>query len=860
MNRINMNSFESIPVIDKIPQRIECIDTWEFRGSKCLFLGTSEGHLLIYDVTEKNVQGRLQTSVMLKDTKQISKKTPITQMNVFDDFNILVVLTDSEIRVFNLVNFSVIAILQKTKGCNTYAFSYKAGEYLHLVAAVKKKLVLYSWDGSDFIEIKEFNIPDIAKNLDFRDNAITVCFKKAYNIISTQDGSAINVEADKLSFTIFVQEREFLIVKQNMAFFINTEGSPNRRHSMTWLETPSAMAIHYPFAISIEPKQIEVQIIPDPKDPKTISQSLFLQGCKSITVKKDIYVSSPVSVWRLAPMPLMEIVDQMVNNLEYETAINLLSNTQENIPGIKDKLIKIKTKAAYHLFSKEQYESAMNYFESAQVDPLKIISLYPGLLPANLQQKLSVPFQVKDTDKNSQALKELEKYLVGCRKNKMSYTPPELSNSDYDLPTLVDTTLLKVYIKGNPQLIPHLFKVKNYCHIEESQRVLLEEKKLTELVLLYKSKELHREALTLLAKTSSPKDTINYLCQLGKQNMAIILEHSKWVLQKCPDDALAIFTTERKEDSLPPSQIIPHLKHYAQPLLRQYLEYIINDPLNPDKTPEFHNDLVFEYLNAITELIKPDKLVVKRIPGQTVAGTEPGLLGILRKKLIHFLETSKYYLPEKMLSRFPFDDLYEERAILLSRIGRHESALAIYAHKLKNFQMAEDYCDRHYNKDSEDAKDVYLSLMNVYLKTDGVEPLIDPALRLLNKHYRSINTPKALNLLPTNIPIDELYPFLEAVIRDNTKTKRDNQIIKNLFKSEHIKIKEELIHLRSGVIKITDDLNCAVCGKKFLGTQAFAAQPNGTAVHYVCFKQDKYQQQQYQQQQQQQYQNGGYYD
>lgn len=36
-------------------------------------------------------------------------------------------------------------------------------------------------------------------------------------------------------------------------------------------------------------------------------------------------------------------------------------------------------------------------------------------------------------------------------------------------------------------------------------------------------------------------------------------------------------------------------------------------------------------------------------------------------------------------------DLFEERAILLSRIHQHEKALQIYAHKLNNFQMAEKF-------------------------------------------------------------------------------------------------------------------------------------------------------------------------
>lgn len=47
-----------------------------------------------------------------------------------------------------------------------------------------------------------------------------------------------------------------------------------------------------------------------------------------------------------------------------------------------------------------------------------------------------------------------------------------------------------------------------------------------------------------------------------------------------------------------------------------------------------------------------------------------------------------------MLSRFLQTDLFEERAILLSRIGQHEQALTIYAHKLHNDKLAEE-CATH---------------------------------------------------------------------------------------------------------------------------------------------------------------------
>ena len=50
-----------------------------------------------------------------------------------------------------------------------------------------------------------------------------------------------------------------------------------------------------------------------------------------------------------------------------------------------------------------------------------------------------------------------------------------------------------------------------------------------------------------------------------------------------------------------------------------------------------------------------------------------------------------------LMARYPFHklmfvptDMFEERALLLSRLGRHEVALAIYAHILKEPRKAEE--------------------------------------------------------------------------------------------------------------------------------------------------------------------------
>lgn len=43
-----------------------------------------------------------------------------------------------------------------------------------------------------------------------------------------------------------------------------------------------------------------------------------------------------------------------------------------------------------------------------------------------------------------------------------------------------------------------------------------------------------------------------------------------------------------------------------------------------------------------------------------------------------------------------FSGLFEERAIILGKLGRHEQALSIYVSVLADIQRAKEYCDKVY--------------------------------------------------------------------------------------------------------------------------------------------------------------------
>ena len=90
----------------------------------------------------------------------------------------------------------------------------------------------------------------------------------------------------------------------------------------------------------------------------------------------------------------------------------------------------------------------------------------------------------------------------------------------------------------------------------------------------------------------------------------------------------------------------------------------------------------------------------------------------------------------------------------MGRAGRHEEALAIYIYVLKDIKMAEQYCRRQYEQDKEKNRDVYVSLLKLYLNPRelpslglaqkifedcDMEPNIPAAIAVLNEHNHKID-------------------------------------------------------------------------------------------------------------------------
>jgi len=115
---------------------------------------------------------------------------------------------------------------------------------------------------------------------------------------------------------------------------------------------------------------------------------------------------------------------------------------------------------------------------------------------------------------------------------------------------IIDTTLLKCYLKTKENLVPFFLRRDNsFLHLDESERLLIQHNKISELTILYEKKEAHEKALNLLVtestKTSSPlfgqKYLIDYMKKLGNKNVALIFKYAKCVIEADARNGVKIF-------------------------------------------------------------------------------------------------------------------------------------------------------------------------------------------------------------------------------------------------------------------------------------------------------------------------------
>ncbi|CAG2119073.1 unnamed protein product, partial [Medioppia subpectinata] len=490
---------------------------------------------------------------------------------------------------------------------------------------------------------------------------------------------------------------------------------------------------------------------------KLIVKCINRRGHLLLASNNDVFcmirVPHEQQIYQLMSEHHFELALQVANMWTEETGDDVVTGGEDNASESTKKeqmMLKIKNMHAFDLFCKKQYKEALVLFLKLETDPSQVIGLFPDLLPEDFRNKLeypSKPPQLLGADLET-GLFCLIDYLLEVRRNLANAaaaangqngatisssasstsiggnsaaetdspsTAAASAKAKYQLKSIIDTTLLKCYLQTNDALVAPLLRLPdNKCHLEEVEKALKKHHKYNELIILYQNKGLHKNALDLLHKQSRKKDsplagykrTVQYLQHLNAEHLDLIFEYSEWVLKNHPEDGIKIFTDDAVVDMelLPREEVVAFLQRINDDLLIPYLEHLIF--VWNDTTPAFHNTLIHKYRERVRMLLTDHKNSVAAGETEAVgAGEEPGELGELRQNLLKFLDDSDHYSTETLPTYLLNDGLFEERAVVMGKIGNHKEALVIYVHMLHDTQRAEQYCQRMYDKGLPENKD-----------------------------------------------------------------------------------------------------------------------------------------------------------
>ncbi|KAI6172575.1 Vam6/Vps39-like protein [Aphelenchoides besseyi] len=824
-----------------------------------LYVGTKQGHLLCVNHIPTDKRGF--TSLLHRSFE----KKAITDLQMIETHGLLLCLTDQILNVHETnETFKLILTFNKFRPIHSFVtYVQQPDNRLFVLLSVKRRLYLLKWLHDKFEEVQVgFNPNYLGDNASLLTwcgtHSLIFAIRNEYNYVRIfDDESSASSDSNDESGVIrqlFITPDTPLIVsirdrgwiglsKSNTIHFFNDCGNqlPNVL-GCRFSETPTVLAYDAPHLIAILPKGlVEIRSIA----PDGLIQRLNFNKATFLHVAAPgyVFIANESTIAKLNSRPQAKAnVRCLIDERHFELAIALAENTPNF--DVKE-MIALKRKAANQMFLQRDYARCFNthlepavgtvvhldkpFTENELKLAIAALGDYLSAKRTEFAQKLEQHQRAKREQRKDQMLKsrELQRVHEGLE--------------------LVDSALLKCYLKTKPILVSSLLRLSdNSCLLAEAEHDLKEMNRIQELFILYSRKEQRRKALQLLKDQAqipgSPLEgyehTVDYLQTLKSDDLNLVFEYAKGVLAADFKLGTQIFCAADNENvqTWDPEEVLTFLKREAIGALIPYLEYLINEV--GEKKSQFHETLVEQYIIRVKPLMSNYSI--------TKAGDEDGELGKLRGKLLKFLQTSIGYNPQKILLLLD-DYLIEEKAIVFGRLKRHEEALLIYTNVLMDFDAAERYCVEHYNPKDATNSQVFFLLYKAYISpTDlPVEALkstlknrkptrnVNEALKILKYHSIKLDTVQAIAHIPIDTPLNRVYGALESVL-ESTKNKVSatgvRLAISNVAKVHAIR---QIENIKSTRVTIDFNVDCVLCQKR-ITTSAFVRYTNGNIAHFFC--------------------------
>ncbi|KAJ1537205.1 Vam6/Vps39-like protein, partial [Nowakowskiella sp. JEL0078] len=685
-----------------------------------------------------------------------------------------------------------------------------------------------------------------------------------------------------------LKDNELLLGKDDVSIVLKPDGTLAPKSEITWSGSPSEIVFAPPYLVGLLSQSVEVRSI---RSKKAV-QSIQLPNAKLISVGPTILVASPTSIWRLLPLDFEDQIEQLLASCQFTEAQTLIEDLE--FPSEDDKaanIVRVRGMQAHYMFTYEhKYAEAIAILQELKGSPLDVINLFPEFNPdladpscpfipsekaallilmdylttqRAVLTRLRKEFEEAGFPMPPEFPRKTKRVSLSDRETRSGVSGTdtvwsglaelqangEAYGEEYDtfveivyLSRVVDNTLLKVYLTVNDALVGVFLRVVNMCDLEECEELLLQHQKYVEVIDLFRGKGLHRKALQFMVEYVNINERsfknvvlqmVSYLQRLHIEELDMILEFADWAIRKNPQIGIKIFTEQFDEIPFATrKRITEFLEIISSDLATEYLVHIIHEL--HDQEPEFHDRLILNYVAKIVALADSVDSLATAIPPK-LPGVEDTEIIILRRMLLAFMDESMAYKISSVFPLFPEEGLYEERCVLLNRLGRHEEALHILVFKLHRPDLAETYCQRHYNLETE-ASNVFVILLRFFTTLVKTKQMPNEyVIEFMGRNGPNMDVAESLQMVPGEVKLIDLQDFFEKALHNLHRSRNVDEIVKNLLLAERLQVQEKLIFDQAKKVTITEDRMCSKCLKR-IANSVFSWYPDGSVVHVYCAK------------------------
>ncbi|KAJ3387094.1 Vam6/Vps39-like protein [Lobulomyces angularis] len=572
------------------------------------YLSTTDSSILVYEV----IEDPFSINLILTRKKLFSK--PVEKMLVVSILDTILVLADDLVHLLDLYTFDLHNTIVKTKGATSIALwpplqSMHSEEPIKkpsvlpnakFCVVIKKKLMFFIVSPSATTEVSSLNlngtIKDVLWIVHVDSGATQEVFSTNFSVMPS-----LSFKVPK-NLPIMCLIEDHSITFLDLCFCMSLDNYSIRDKPIEWSEIPISVCYYSPYVVANLPTKFEVRSF----RTQALVQTFQLPHAFRMVPGDIITVASPNSVWRLLPLDFEDQIEQLIEMNKFEEAEKLIEELE--FPSKEDQIsniIRVKGLEAHYKFTQlHQYEEAIKTLEDLNASPLDVINLFPDLA-INEDNDVS-PEPVPASEKN--AIIQLMHYLTDQRTklNKFRSIKGNANTKQFEesiyLSQVIDTTLLKVYLKINDSFARSLLRIDNNCLVEECEVLLKEYKKPLLLVELYKNKGLNKMALEYLSKSiESPTREdyiVEFLKRLNSMDINLIFEYATSLMKADPEIGIKIFTeNENLLDTKVRLKVFKFIESFDFKCSRIYLEKVIEE--NVEEDPEFTEMLIFSYIKEI---------------------------------------------------------------------------------------------------------------------------------------------------------------------------------------------------------------------------------------------------------------------